>query len=188
MKIIFDFDDVLFDAKAFKELMFFYLEEKGVSNAREVYTSMRARDKTFLVLDYLRSLHIPKEDVDSVYEGIVTPAKWLVKQDVLSILKKVGKENAFIVSLGEEAFQRDKIEQALGDDVLDSHVVVVSPSKREEIIRVCTMYKDEEIIFVDDKIELLNNLPMSELPNLKTVLFDETGLEKLKSLVGEPKN
>lgn len=185
MKIIFDFDDVLFDAKAFKELMFFYLEERGIRNAREVYASMRAPEKTFPIIEYLAKLEISKEEMDTVYEGIITPAKWLVKQEVLDVLSGTGKENAFVVSLGEEAFQRDKIESALGDNVLDSHVIVVSSSKREEIIRIAMMFKDEDVIFVDDKVEFLDNLPMSELPNLKTVLFDETGLEKLKTAVKE---
>lgn len=185
MKIIFDFDDVLFDAKAFKELMFFYLEERGIRNARDVYVSMRAPDKTFPVLEYLERLNIPKEDIDTAYEGIVTPAKWLVNQEVLGVAREVGMENIFILSLGEEAFQRDKIERALSEEVLDSHVIVVSTSKREEVVRICMMFKDEEIIFVDDKVEFLNNLPMEELPNLKTVLFNETGLEKLKAAVKE---
>ncbi len=187
MKIIFDFDDVLFNANAFKELMFFYLEERGIRNARELYKQMRKREKLFSPSQYLNELGIKKDERATVYEGIMTPCAWLFNKEMVGIMSEIGEENFFIISQGDEAFQEDKIDRAIGDQVLGSHIIIVPDSKREEVIRICMMFKDEDVIFVDDKIEFLNNLPMNELPNLKTVLFDETGLEKLKALVKELK-
>lgn len=185
MKVILDFDDVLFNAKAFKELMFFYLEEKGARNARDVYKKMREMEEVFSMPEFLSQLFPTQEEQDEVYKGIMTPAAWMANKEVLNIIQEVGKDNIFIVSHGNEAFQRDKIERALGDSVLLSHVVVVPGSKADEVGRICAMYSNEDIIFVDDKVLFLNDLPVSDLPNLKTVLFNQHGIETLRAEISE---
>lgn len=185
MKLILDFDDVIFNANAFKELMFFYLGERGIRNAGEVYEKMREKEEMFSVLRYLEELGIKESERDEVYEGIMTPCVWLVNKEVIEIMDQVGIENIFILSQGDEAFQRDKIDRAVGDKVLGSHVAVVPESKTEELKRICEMYKDEDVIFADDKLKFLNALPASSLPNLKTVLFNERGLQTLQAEIEE---
>ena len=39
----------------------------------------------------------------------------------------------------------------------------------------------EEVLFVDDKLSVINKIPVEQCPNLKTVLFSEYGLETLKA-------
>ncbi len=185
MKVVFDFDDVIFNANAFKELMFFYLGERGIRNAWKVYEQMRQREKMFSVIKYLDELGIKEDERDEVYEGIMTPCAWLVNKEVIELMEQVGKENIFILSQGEEAFQRDKIDRAVGDKVLGSHIAVVAESKTEELMRICEMYKDEDVLFTDDKLKFLNELPASSMPNLKTVLFDKHGLETLRAEMTE---
>ncbi len=179
MKVVLDFDDVIFNAKAFKELMFFYLGERGIRNARGVYEKMRHDEKVFSVLAYLDELGINEDERDAVYEGIMTPCARLTNKEIIRVMEQVGKENIFILSQGEEGFQRDKIERSVGDKVFGSHVAVVRESKTEELRRICDTYKGEDVIFADDKIEFLNALPATLTPNLKTVLFNERGLETL---------
>lgn len=179
MKVIFDFDDVLFNASAFKELMFSFLERYGIKNAKEVYTRMRETEKVFSVARYIDFLGIKENEKEIIYEGIMTPCAFLVNKELVAIIEEVGKENIFIVSQGDEMFQRDKIDRALSGKVLEGNVVVVSDSKRAEVAKICQMFKDEEIIFTDDKLEFLNDLPVLELPNLKTVLFNHRGTETL---------
>ncbi len=181
MKVVLDFDDVIFNAGAFKELMFFYLAERGIRNAREVYGQMRQREEVFSVIKYLDELGIKGEERDLVYDGIMIPCAWLANKEVIEMMDQVGKENIFILSQGDEAFQRDKIDRAVGDKVLGSHIAIVSESKTEELRKICEAHKDEEVIFADDKVKFLNELPVSSLPNLKTVLFDKNGLETLRA-------
>lgn len=185
MKVVLDFDDVIFNASAFKELMFFYLGERGIRNAREVYDDMREKEEVFSVLRYLDKLGVKESERDEVYEGIMTPSAWLTDKGVTAVMEEVGRENIFILSQGEEAFQRDKIGRAVGDKVLGSHVAVVSESKTEELVKICETYKDEDVIFADDKLKFLNALPASDLPNLKTVLFNERGLQTLRAEIAE---
>lgn len=185
MKVVLDFDDVIFNASAFKELMFFYLGERGIRNAREVYDDMREKEEVFSVLRYLDKLGVKESERDEVYEGIMTPCAWLVNKEVITIMEELGEENIFILSQGEEAYQRDKIDRAVGDKVLGSHVAVVPESKTEELRKICETYKDEDIIFADDKLKFLNALPASDLPNLKTVLFNERGLQTLRAEIAE---
>ncbi|MEN9551869.1 MAG: hypothetical protein RI935_246 [Candidatus Parcubacteria bacterium] len=186
MKLVLDFDDVIFNAKAFKELMFFYLAERGIRNAKEVYEQMRQRERAFSVIRYLDELGIKEEEErDEVYEGIMTPCVWLANKEVIALMEQIGKENIFILSQGDGAFQRDKIERSLGGNVLGSHVVVVPESKTEELKRICHMFNTEEVIFVDDKVEFLNAIPVTNIQNLKTVLFNENGLDTLRSEIRE---
>lgn len=185
MKVVLDFDDVIFNANAFKELMFFYLAERGIKNARNVYDDMRREEEVFSVVRYLDELGIKEEERDEVYEGIMTPCAWLVNKEVITIMEELGEENIFILSQGEEAYQRDKIDRAVGDKVLGSHIAIVSESKTEELRKICEAYRDEEVIFADDKAKFLNALPVASLPNLKTVLFDKHGLETLRAEMAE---
>jgi hypothetical protein len=185
MKVVLDFDDVIFNTNAFKELMFFYLAERGIRNAKEAYEQMRQREEVFSVIRYLDELGIKEEERDEVYEGIMTPCVWLVNKEVIALMEQIGKENIFILSQGDEAFQREKIERAVGDKVLGSHIAIVPESKTEELMRICEMYKDEDVIFADDKLKFLNALPATDIPNLKTVLFNEKGLQTLRAEIEE---
>lgn len=187
MKLILDFDDVIFNAQAFKDLMFFFLKERGIHNGEDIYKEMRKDGRIFSVAKYLERLHIPESEREEVYEGIMTPAQWLVKEDVLSIVALVEKEDLFIVSHGDEGFQRDKIERSLGDRVLQSHVVIVNTTKKHEIQHICELYKDEEVVFVDDKTLFLDDLPLKDIPNLTVVLFDNDGMTALMKALQEAK-
>jgi hypothetical protein len=188
MKLILDFDDVIFNAQTFKDLMFFFLKERGIQHGEDVYREMRKSDQLFSVAKYIERLHIPESDKEEVYEGIMTPAEWLVKEEMLSVFDFVEKENVFIVSQGDEGFQRDKIERALGDRVPQSHVVIVPGTKKHEIQHICELYKDEEVVFVDDKTLFLDDLPLQDIPNLTAILFDEYGSVTLKKALQEAKD
>ena len=86
----------------------------------------------------------------------------------------------YIVTNGDEEFQRDKIRR-LGVDMLVKEVSVVTGSKKEKIEEICKAFLEEEVIFVDDKNKFFVDINMEECPNLKTVIYNEYGLENLKA-------
>jgi ABC-type polysaccharide/polyol phosphate transport system ATPase subunit len=95
-------------------------------------------------------------------------------------MSQLKEEDCFIVTQGDEEFQRDKIRRSLGEKYL-SHTTVVASSKRESIKALCKKYEDGKVVFVDDKIEVLDDLDTLANKNLRTVLFDVRGLERLKA-------
>jgi hypothetical protein len=179
MKVIFDFDDVLFNAKAFKEMIFFELEKEGAVNVKEKYQIEREKKRSFDLKLFLRSCSFNEEKVNSLYDTCISFSKDLANQEMVSIITKLGKENIFVLSQGAEQFQRDKIDATLGNLLDAIHIIIVPDSKKDDIVRICNQFRNEGVIFVDDKVEFLNNLPVSDLPNLKTVLFNHNGTHTL---------
>src|SRR3989338_617731 len=43
-----------------------------------------------------------------------------------------------------------------------------------------SFYEKKTVVFVDDKAKYFENLDFEKYPNLKTILYDDQGLEKLK--------
>lgn len=180
MKAIFDFDDVLFNAKGFKESMFSLLVSKGYSNSTEMYERVRATEKPFSLKAFLRDLDdtMSFETHRALYEEIMDGCSDLVNEQVVSIMKALGKENCYIVTNGDSEFQIDKIRRSIGEDCV-REIVVVSGDKQEAIETICKRHKDEDVLFTDDKLKFLKNLDVEACSNLKTVLFNENGLHTL---------
>ena len=182
MKVIFDFDDVIFDTKGFKVVMFDTLEKRGYHRGRVLYEEMRKEGKPFSLLSFIAKVTADssEENVETIYDEMMNSCPRFVNSHVLEVMKQLGKEHCYIVTHGDARFQRDKIQRSVGKELV-KEVVVVSGSKAEAIARFCKQHEDEEIIFVDDKLLFINDLPVSECTNLKTVIFNEHGLENLKA-------
>ncbi|KKQ12279.1 MAG: hypothetical protein US26_C0013G0003 [Candidatus Nomurabacteria bacterium GW2011_GWE1_36_71] len=183
IKIIFDFDDVLFDnTKQLKTRMYSCLEKNGISKdvAEKYYKEVREAE--FYLKDFISKLlirhNISKVSQGDIYEEIMCKCKDFVNKDLLGIVNNLGKSNCYIVSNGEKDFQKDKINRS-GIYSLFSEVNIVPKSKKDNIERICSENKDSRIIFIDDKPKFFNDLDMERCKNLKTILFDENGLEKL---------
>ncbi len=188
MKLILDFDDVLFNAKELKEIIFTTLLSHGIQNAQEFYGMARKSGEPFSlrrflyhVINYTRpnDKH-PGVDVDTLYNEVMSACSHLGNQELIALVKSIGKDNCYIVTNGDEEFQRDKIRRS-GMDALVKEVHVVSGSKKEKIAEICKAFPLEEVIFVDDKNKFFVELDMEECRNLKTVIYNENGLENLKA-------
>jgi FMN phosphatase YigB (HAD superfamily) len=169
MKYIFDFDDVLFYTnKKFIPYEYLVLEKLGVSRADidEYYKKLKLSNIPFSMSKMLDNFSLPKESYDEVMRN----NKNFINEDVLDVVKKIGRENCFIVTFGDEDFQRDKIKTA-GIESLFSEIIVVGGSKKEEIEKICGRNKNEEVFFVDDKVEHLSEIDHAKCPNLKTILY-----------------
>src|SRR3989344_5478051 len=180
MKFIFDFDDVLFNnSKQFKEHMYACFEKRGVSKdkAKEYYenTIDNKRDRLWLK-EMIAYFSAPEE----LYEEILNASKDFINEDLASLLKTLGNENCYIVTRGHQNFQMDKISRTELSDYF-SEIIVVQGSKKEAVEEICEKHKDEKVIFIDDKAHHFGGLDFKKYPNLKTILYDEQGLNKLKA-------
>jgi FMN phosphatase YigB (HAD superfamily) len=174
MKYIFDFDDVLFhNTQLFKPHMYKCLEEAGVPRdvAEPHYKEVRSM---FSIKNFVSRLIANEKLIDidgeKLCEKIMSKNKDFINTELIEKIKKLGKENCYIVTHGLEDYQLDKINSI---DILPffNKIITVQGSKNEEIEKICTQYKNETVVFIDDKAKHFENLNFKKYPNLKTILY-----------------
>jgi len=178
MKYIFDFDDVIFQTtRRSKEYLYPFLEKLGIvhDEIEKYYT--KTRGQNFSMKKLLTHFFSGEE----LYEKAMKDYDKFVNKELINIIKTLGKENCFVITYGDEEFQLDKIKRIGVENLFSKIFVVVVDEKREIIEKICTQYKNEKVIFIDDKVKHFENLDLVKFPNLKPILFDEQGLEKLKA-------
>ena len=182
MKYIFDFDDVLFHTtKRRKEHLFPFLERAGIarSDMEEYYKKALTGYSGYLSMkDLLRHFSLKEE----FYEEIMRGSEKYINIELIELVKKLEKGNCYIITYGDKEFQLDKIKRT-SIAPLFSEIIVVQGSKKEAIEKIATLHKDEKVVFIDDKPHHFQDLDFTKYPNLKTILYDEQGLEKLKSVI-----
>lgn len=185
MKFIFDFDDTLSDTAQFKEYMWERLEKLGVPRAASIqsYEETRGDDTPFSLKQFLLFVFtkhdIAKTFLEDAYGQIMQISPSLLDERLLDVVRRAGKDNCYIVTNGDEEFQRDKIEKS-GVRQLFREVFIVPGTKKETVAHICEQNPNEEIIFMENKAKFFDDLDMERCKNLKTVLWDEYGLEKLR--------
>lgn len=184
MKFIFDFDDVLFHNTAqFKEHMYKCLERAGVSPGRSARHYKEMRGGQFLPKKFISELLVREKinkHAEDIYKEILSETKKFLNIEVLKIIKKIGKNNCYLVTQGNKEFHEDKL-RVSGIAPLFRKVIIVPESKKTVIENICKKYKNEKIIFVDDRQKFFDELDLKKCPNLKTILYDKDGLQKLKA-------
>lgn len=187
MKLISDFDDVLFaNTLKFKVHLFNCLEEAGVNrlNAESEYRNVRITGVPFSLKRFLALMAIKNgldmETMRGLYEKILEPAKDFLNIELIEIIKNIGKENCYLVTNGEDQYQKDKLEKT-GVSPLFKEVYIVPETKKEIIEKICAENNEEKVVFIEDRMRFIEDLDMTKLPNLKVIVFDEVGLEKLKT-------
>ena len=156
MKVIFDFDDTIFDTKKFKEEVIFNALESfkvgisasTVSREYEIYSEV---NPVFSFADFFQSIlgkySLTKDiDLDRIYEGLGTDMSKYLIPGYEKIIRSLGKENVIILTQGEEDFQRFKVASS-GISKIVMKVVVVSAEKQKPILEFCNKYKDEKVFF-----------------------------------------
>ncbi len=92
MKIIFDFDDVLFkNTPEFKERMFSVIEQAGIPRDQAEKRYLEVRDKEFSLKNFLKEL-FGNEDL---YEKIMSVCPDLVDKKMADLARQTGKENCY---------------------------------------------------------------------------------------------
>jgi FMN phosphatase YigB (HAD superfamily) len=184
MKLIVDFDDVLFKTSILKAKFFSVLADHGVKNAEEHYKYERTPERPFSLELFLKRI-CKEENISDIsagllYEEIMEVCSECVNETMVQLLTDMGAENCFIVTNGDEEFQKEKLVRS-GIYTLVREVTIVPGSKKEKVEAICAQFPDEEITFVDDKSRFFDDIDMEQCKNLKTVLFDENGFENLKA-------
>lgn len=184
MKFIFDFDDVLFfTTRHRKEHMFVLLEKVGIPLAEIEEYYKKARLEGLLLKNMLAHFLASKRiNQKKLYEEIMAENKNFINVALLETIKKLGKDNCFLITHGGTEFQKDKIKRT-GVAPLFSKIIIIQGSKKEAVEKICAKHKDEKVIFIDDKVTCFEDLDFKKYPNLKTILYDEHGLEKLISIL-----
>jgi FMN phosphatase YigB (HAD superfamily) len=175
MKFIFDFDAVLFNTKEFLDHLYASIEKKGVPRSTAEAYYKKVGGTKFNLKKLLIHFSLKK----NLFDEILNESKSFINKELLIIVQKLGKENCYIVTHAEKEWQLDKIEST-GLKYFFSDIIVVSENKKQAVEKICEKYKTEQVVFVDDKAKYFENLDIIKYPNLKTILFDEQGLEKLK--------
>ncbi len=180
MKFIFDFDGVLFTTKEFLKYLYACIGKDGVPRniAEEYYKKVGGTQFN------LKKLLIHLSIRENLHEEILEESKSFLNKDLLAVVKKLGKVNCYIVSHANKEWQLDKI-RSTGIEFLFSEIIVVPESKKQVVEKICAKYGDEEVIFIDDKAKYFEDLNFKKYPNLKIILYDEQGLEKLKAEIGQ---
>ena len=179
MKYIFDFDDVIFESTRQRvEHIFPTLIKAGISKEQiEEYYKI-TRIEGFLpkkmIAHYLGATDI---DQEGLYEELMSRSEEYINTPVVEFIKKAGRENCFLVTHGGRDFQEDKVRRA-GVEFLFSEIIVLLGSKKEAVEKICEKYKDEEVIFIDDKPQYFEDLDFEKYPNLKTVLYKSQNLQE----------
>lgn len=175
MKYIFDFDDVLFNnSNGLKQAMYAQLEAVGISKDIAYTYYKTVREKKFSLKSFLEDL-LKKYGkdvglVDEMYENIMAECPNFTNKELVDKIDKLGSDNCFMVTNGELKFQKDKIDRANISHYF-KEIFVVPGSKNEVIYDICTRYKDEKVIFVDDKVKFFEDLDLSRCPNLENILY-----------------
>lgn len=193
MKVIFDFDDVLLhNTKILKEHMYLCLENAGIprKDTENYYNEERKgrelHQKQFSLKNFISTLleqkKIKNVSVEDLYKEILSVCKSGLNSELLEIVKKLGKENCYLVSNGDIEYQKDKVRES-GIEELFREFNPVPASKKDIVEKICERHKDEQVIFIDDRSYYFEDLDMEKCKNLKTILFDKNGMEKVKEAI-----
>ena len=182
MKYIFDFDDVLFyTTKHRKEHLIPFLEKLGITRQKIDDFYGKARGDHFSMKKLFSHFALRREEL---YEAAMSEYEKFANIELIDVIKTLGKDNCFIITYGDKDFQLEKIKRIGVDKLVSDIIVVVNDEKKELVEKFCNQYKNETVLFIDDKIKHLENLDFTKCPNLKTIFYDEHGLEKLKAEIG----
>ena len=172
MKYIFDFDDVLFyTTKHRLEHMFILLEKSGIERSKIEEYYKEKRLSGFSLRDTLAYFFAGTEvDCEKLYDEIMGKSENFINTELINVLKSLGKENCFLITHGGDEFQNDKIRRA-GVSQLFAEIIILIGSKKEAVESICEKYKNEKVVFVDDKAHYFQDLDFKKYPNLKTILY-----------------
>ena len=167
MKLILDFDDVLFkNTPEFKDWMFSVIAEAGVARTEEEAAYAKERAKGFSLKRFL----IDRLGNDNQYKKILSKCPELINKDIEALARNAGKNDCYLISHGDKEYQTDKI-VASGAAPLFKEIIIVLGSKKGTVENICAENPEEEVIFYDDKEDFLSDLDRQKYPNLKTVLY-----------------
>lgn len=194
MNIFFDFDDVLFNTQAFKKgfsELFVYKLNLTKKDFETSYKKARERDgiSNYIFENHLEILSqdfgIEKELIKQEIAFFAKDLSKYVIGDVKNSLKKLNNMgyNLFIVTFGSEFIQNIKISGS-GLNHLFQDIIITDSNKGEAVSSLLKKngYNDKKSIFVDDRINHLQNV--NDLhPDIKCVLMTRSEGRYTKKMI-----
>lgn len=183
-KYIFDFDDVLFfNTEKFKKHMYQCFEEVGVSYDKVKQYYKIEKEKGWILQNLVESVltgenitTITKEDLS---EKIMKECKNFVNTLLIDKIKELDTENCYMVTHGVTEYQLEKVRRTELEPLF-CDISVVQNTKKGSVEAICEQFKDQEVIFVDDKEKRFADLDFEKYPNLRKVLY--TGPESIDEI------
>jgi predicted RNA-binding protein with TRAM domain len=76
----------------------------------------------------------------------------------------------------QEGEEYDVVIEAVGEKgdgiaKVKNFVLFVPGTKKEAVYEICSKYKDEKVIFTDDKIKFFEDIDLARVPNLQNILY-----------------
>ena len=103
-----------------------------------------------------------------------------VQYDTVKKYYKIEKEkDCYIVTHGVNEYQLEKIKRT-GLGPLFTQIFIVQDTKKGPVETICEHFKNNEIVFIDDKEKRFADLDFKKYPNLRTVLY--VGPESIREI------
>lgn len=174
-KYIFDFDDVLFfNTEKFKKYMYKCFEAIGVSydTVKKYYKIEKEKGWTLhgLVTSILEGENITKISKEELTEKIMAECKNFTNNELVDRIKQLEMENCYMVTHGIKKYQLEKVNRT-GLGPLFTQIFTVLDTKKGPVEIICEQFKDDEVVFVDDKEKRFADLDFVKYPNLRKVLY-----------------
>lgn len=172
MKYIFDFDDVIFRTTKHRlEHMFPILEREGVDRDQIDEYYKKTRLEGFSLRGALQFFFPGAAELcEKLYEEIMSKGANYINSEMVNFIKSLSKEDCFLITHGGEEFQKEKMARA-GVQDLFAEIIILIGSKKEAVENICERFRNETIVFVDDKPQYFEDLDFKKYPNLKTILY-----------------
>ncbi|MEK7564594.1 MAG: HAD family hydrolase [Patescibacteria group bacterium] len=174
-KYIFDFDDVLFfNTEKFKKHMYKCFEEVGVSYDTVKKYYKIEKEKGWVLSNLVGSV-LNGEDITSISKKELTgkimgECKNFVNNELVDRIKQLDVQDCYMVTHGIKEYQLEKVNRTdLGS--LFTKIFTVLDTKKGPVEMVCEQFKDDEVVFVDDKEKRFADLDFVKYPNLRKVLY-----------------
>ena len=155
MKILIDFDDVIFDTETFKEKhLFGAFEQFGVSagDVKKRYAEYRILLPKFSLsrfINYVIYEHKVDTDEEKINEIVFTGVHKLVFEFISKLATKFGEDNITLLTFGDREFQERKINGA-GVRSLFAEIIYTEEDKADFVQRYALLHGNEKVIFIDD--------------------------------------
>ncbi|MDP9249664.1 MAG: hypothetical protein M3M85_04130, partial [bacterium] len=114
-----------------------------------------------------------------LHDEIMKENPAFVNKEVFEFLKTLEPKDCYVVTCGDEEFQKEKVRSA-GLEPFFSEIIVVPGSKKEVVERICGQFPNEPVVFIDDRQYYFDDLDSEKYPNLKTVLYTGQTAQQLQ--------
>jgi len=183
-KYIFDFDDVLFfNTEKFKKHMYQCFEEVGVpyDTVKKYYKIEKEKGWVLhnLVESIINGENITSISKEELSEKIMRECKNFINNELIDQIKKLEVKDCYMVTHGVKEYQLEKVNRT-GLGSLFTEIFTVLDTKKGPVEMICEKFKDDDVVFVDDKEKRFADLDFVKYPNLKTILY--VGPDSIKKL------